>query len=75
MLEMRQACVWRKQNFTVKLWFLLERQLERKGCLMRANPRGMITFETNEQRRGVLSLGRAGIYLSPSLSQAGGIAL
>lgn len=53
--NVRRASVWRKQNFTVKLWFLSARQLECKGWLVRANSRGTITFETSEQRRGVLS--------------------
>jgi hypothetical protein len=63
--------VWRKQNFTVKLWFLPECQLERKGWLVRANPRGTITFETSEQRRGVL----LGVTFLLRSSQAGGITL
>jgi len=66
-----RLAVWRKQNFTVKLWFLPECQLERKGWLVRANPRGTITFETSEQRRGVL----LGVTFLLRSSQAGGITL
>lgn len=49
-------------------------QLECKGWLVRANSRGTISFEANEQRP-VRVFSRWSAYLSPSLTQAGGITL
>lgn len=47
--KLQLVLVWRKQNFTVKLWFL-PASARAKGLLVRANSRETISFETSEQR-------------------------